>query len=875
MDTYAITGRKMLEDWFQKAASWQKDLFVQIWNEGLTAEEIQSRMIKLIGQEYMEENHRVAAVTAFPNDITFGSDAGKRVMLTQISDIKGIGALDPRQPLKFGDGLTVVYGQNGCGKSSYVRILKAMANPANSDAVFGNVYQKSQEESEATAVFTVDGTPTSVVWNKTSKKRYPIQIYDTIEADRFVNKENEVVYEPKVLSTITKMAVFYDYLSGHFSQMVADSERLMSKLPEELVFHPIATEFSALSARTGVTNFIKKYPWTEAEKEELDRLEAGLRENSPEQAAKSKAAQRDFIRNHGHNILKMLAFVSDDAKSDYLEKRDRQIKTKKAADLLVTASTNQSLLREFGGDIWKTMWVRATEYVRAAEGNADMPVTESGRCALCQQELDAQAMKRMKNFQEFTQSSAITEAEAAYHDFQATVKALQENVENKVDLSELKTALESGAISSDSQNFIMSIYEVILARCSWLLTYCDETNTEIPYVQSREEIIDAFKTMLDKLDAEIKILQTAAGNRDKLIPRRNELVVIHWAHSNLALKQRLITLKSVCAKCKTNPLTSLKKDLSKLLITDAYISRFQEEMNRLDTRKRIKVELVAQAPRKGKSYHQVILKDACSVGKHKNNEVLSEGEFRVVSLAAFLSDLSSWHRNQPFVFDDPINSLDHLYENSVADRLIRLSTERQVIVFTHRLAFAQLLESATMNFNARATMAGESVRASITHIELRHSPLGYPDKPNYVNNMKLESAVKNLLNDDVPAIKRHLANSEFDEADAKTLKLCTTFRNVIEYGVEQNLLSGIVSRFTRNVATMKIPCLSAITQEDIVLFDSMMTKYSYYDHSHSIETPLPPPKIEEIEKDLIRMRDWPKDFEKRCKEAQEKAKGKK
>ena len=70
---------------------------------------------------------------------------------------------------------------------------------------------------------------------------------------------------------------------------------------------------------------------------------------------------------------------------------------------------------------------------------------------------------------------------------------------------------------------------------------------------------------------------------------------------------------------------------------------------------------------------------------------------------------------------------------------------------------------------------------------------------------------------------------------------------------------------------MKIPCLNAITKEDIALFDKMMTKYSYYDHSHSIETPLPPPDIADVEKDLIQMRDWAKNFSQRHSAEQAKA----
>lgn len=200
--------------------------------------------------------------------------------------------------------------------------------------------------------------------------------------------------------------------------------------------------------------------------------------------------------------------------------------------------------------------------------------------------------------------------------------------------------------------------------------------------------------------------------------------------------------------------------------------------------------------------------------------------------------------------------------------------ERQVIVFTHRLAFAQLLESAASEFNAPCAIAGHTTRAQIKHIELRNSPLGHPSDPNYVGKMKLESAVKNLLNRDVPATKKDMKDGRFSNADAKTLALCAEFRIMIEYGVEQNLLCGVVSRFSRNVSTMKLLCLYAITPEDISLFDSMMTKYSYYDHSHSIETPLPPPQLDHIEADLIRMRDWADAFTKRSEAEQKKAKRK-
>ena len=54
------------------------------------------------------------------------------------------------------------------------------------------------------------------------------------------------------------------------------------------------------------------------------------------------------------------------------------------------------------------------------------------------------------------------------------------------------------------------------------------------------------------------------------------------------------------------------------------------EMHALDERGQIKAELVEASSKRGKSYHQVSLRGAKPVGNHKNGEVLSEGEFRVV-----------------------------------------------------------------------------------------------------------------------------------------------------------------------------------------------------------------------------------------------------
>ena len=534
----------------------------------------------------------------------------------------------------------------------------------------------------------------------------------------------------------------------------------------------------------------------------------------------------------------------------------------------------ESILEYFGGDEWKGMWTQANAYTNligtAEEG---IPTSKSGRCALCQQELDLSAQKRMRKFKAFVASNAITVAEKAYREFHAAVLLLQNKIENKIKINDIAESLESGMISADIKSVILQFYSEILDRCMWLLSYDEECPTTCPDVHTSSEITEEFKAILEQIDLKIIAYENVIENHNKQITRKNQLLAIEWSISNLATKKKMLLIQSILKECKTNMLTTLKKDLSRLLITDEYIRRFQNEMNILDDRGQIKVELVEATPKRGKTYHQISLRGAKAAGKHKNGEILSEGEFRVVSLAAFLADLSSWGRIVPFVYDDPITSLDQKYETRVATRLVQLSLERQVIVFTHRLAFAQLLNIETRNYNAAVEKKGNQEHASICNIQLRRFPLGCSEPPAFLKDVSLSKAIRQIRGNELPAIKRKQKEGDYVIADAMLKSLCSDFRKIIEQGICQDLLSGIVSRYGREISSLKLTRLYAMTQEDITLFHNMMSKYSCYEHSQPIETPLSLPDIEDLEADIDIMEKWAKDYEKRCEAEAHKARG--
>src|SRR6202008_1409324 len=81
-------------------------------------------------------------------------------------------------------------------------------------------------------------------------------------------------------------------------------------------------------------------------------------------------------------------------------------------------------------------------------------------------------------------------------------------------------------------------------------------------------------------------------------------------------------------------------------------------------------------------------------------DVLSEGEGRALSLAAFLTELSTAPSCSAIIFDDPVSSLDHIWRERIAHRLVEESKIRQVIVFTHDLVFLRSL----MALSAKASV---------------------------------------------------------------------------------------------------------------------------------------------------------------------------
>ena len=236
----------------------------------------------------------------------------------------------------------------------------------------------------------------------------------------------------------------------------------------------------------------------------------------------------------------------------------------------------------------------------------------------------------------------------------------------------------------------------------------------------------------------------------------------------------------------------------------------------------VKVELVKSKVSKGRVLHKLQLQGASQNGL---TDVLSEGENRIVSIAAFLADVTGKCNQAPFVFDDPISSLDQSYEEAVAQRLIELSQDKQVIVFTHRLSLL-----GTVRHYAEK----KSIKPEIVSIRATDWGTGEP-APISVSQSDIKTALNVLINQRVQDVNKADENGNFEYSEILIKSICSDFRTLIERSIENDLLCGVVQRFQRPVCTLKLKDLAKLKANDCSILDSLMTKYSGRSEEHTSE----------------------------------------
>lgn len=234
------------------------------------------------------------------------------------------------------------------------------------------------------------------------------------------------------------------------------------------------------------------------------------------------------------------------------------------------------------------------------------------------------------------------------------------------------------------------------------------------------------------------------------------------------------------------------------------------------------------------------------------NSILSEGEQKIIALSNFLAECTIDNRLNTIIFDDPVTSLDMDNRDKISDKIVQLSQNRQIVVFTHDLSFLRLLiDTHKAITSTDCTVIGIDKYNGISGIVTDEIP--YLAK----NVQERVDSIRRILTEHYALIltDAHGRETKLDSARKR-------FRMLLERSVEEVLSNKTYERFSKNIHLKKGNLSSYIVTEqtDVDFLLNLFGKYSVTEHDGGTSTiPLLPNKPE-IDQDITDYSNWKNGF---------------
>ncbi|MGY4395286.1 energy-coupling factor transporter ATP-binding protein EcfA2 [Sphingomonas sp. UYAg733] len=798
------------------------------------------------------------------------STSGGDVSLSALYALEHVNALAVGERLTFNKaGVTVIYGDNGAGKSGYARVLKqaCRARSPKGETILPNIYAASSGVPAASIDFHVGGQKRESRWTQGSGAEAllsAVSIFDSRTANVHVENTNDLAYTPLPLKVLAALAQTCQDLKSKLSAEIAALESQTPAIitnPGCTASTPVGRLMAGLTAKTTVAQIDALAGLGVEQTDRLQALQADLG-NDPGRAARHLLAMHATITAFVAKLNAQAEAVSPTA-ADALEQTAKSLVTARAAARAASIDLfAKEPLPDVGSDVWRALWDSARAFSEASVyPERQFPVTEDGaRCVLCHQELDNEAKVRLGSFEAFIKDESKRQERDAAGAYARTRNAAIAVLISMSKVRAMVTLLRDELAQTTLAEAVRRAAVTDAWRLRGLLRKAShgETAQLPPATTLTLEPLHAVSDELAKRAATLQS-ETDSPERLALVTEMNGLADRKWLSivredvlAHIVRLQAIAVLVRATKDTATNRITTQSADIARQLVTNRLRGRFAREVEKLGVAG-LAIELQQAKTNAGVPYFQVRLIDKPSepVGK-----VLSEGEHRCVALAAFLAELATIDAKSAIVFDDPVSSLDHLHRDKVAARLAEEGRSRQVIVFTHDMAFLLLMEEA-----CRATKDRTETLIAYRLISRGEEAVGFCHQDPPANVMPLDKVIE--------AMGNHLANVSVHHArgdQAKWSREVISFQDQIrttwERAVEE-AVCPVIKRLARKVDTTGLLKLTVLTAADCTAMREAFGRCSLLLHSQpgELNPALPAPSA--IDREIKALASWIADIRQR------------
>lgn len=529
--------------------------------------------------------------------------------------------------------------------------------------------------------------------------------------------------------------------------------------------------------------------------------------------------------------------------------------TKKAYDILTNELNELNTIEGFGSNPWRVLWEAAQKFAHS-NGMTDGEIFPSSssleKCVLCQQDLDEAARKRMIGFNQFISNDISTKLSAAQNGIKNKIQSFESLVALSIEnFRELTQSIPDFEKNFDS---FSSSVEFFKTKIIDFLNKGVELNIVV------NPISLSIRNMLPNIDKQLVQNNQLLKDRNTLVAEYNELFAKEFLFNNKIQILKYydeLKYKAWISRCQSNlNTTSISKKIGTLMETQAISIQHQEFINHLNY---FNPELATRMLLSKSRTTQGSTFQKCSLNgiNHSIESILSEGEQKIIALSNFIAECTIDGRKNTIVFDDPVNSLDMDYRDLIANKIVTLSQDRQIIVLTHDLSFLRLLIDTHKVVNSTdCEIIGIDKYNGISGIVTDEIPYLAKNVQERINSIK-----RILVEHDALQITdAHGRETKLDSARKR-------FRMLLERSVEEILSNKTYERFSKNIHLKKGNLSSYIVtqQSDIDFLLNLFGKYSVTEHDGGTTTiPLLPNKIV-IEQDIRDYSTWKDSFKAKLK----------
>ena len=857
--------------WSEGLPAWQSDAIARLFAKGSLSDADLDDLFALLKAEHgIPDTQGRTAKRLSSDQIPAVTAIGSKMKLLALKNLQYVNRIAKNQRLSFApNGVSVIYGDNGAGKSGYSRVLKRACRARDQiEPIFPNAFLHTAQvgNTEATFEVEINGFAKEIKWvngNAGDPGLSALAVFDTRCARSYLDEEGDYAYVPYGLDILEGLAGICKKLKGKIELEQSQS------IPDTTAFSHLTGSTSVgrliegLSRKTKPEQVVDLVTMKTEEIAQYDDLNRSLKETNPKEKAAQLRLCASRIARLAASITQKLAIVDDSAVQKLRDLVDAYHRAQSAAALATQGFLEDaSLLPGTGGEAWKELFAAARKFSVDAYPGVNFPEFESKtQCPLCQEPL-AEGAERLRRFEAFVQLEAEQNARNKQRVLQEEQRILAgQSLALAMD-KELKAEIEALdiSLSYDTQAFEKALIQrhaaikgAISSR-EW-----DKVEALPPDCSCRLQLLT------DRLNNEAKTLDelTDERTRDALQAQFHELSArMQLGKVKMAVLAAIERLdrQAILSQClsavKTNSISLKASELTEKVVSKDLEAALNQEFKCLGVGD-LQVSLKSRTD-KGKAFHKLKLDLPQAMTPA---DILSEGEQRAIAIGSFLAEVNIGGGLGGVIFDDPVSSLDHKRRERVARRLAQEATKRQVIIFTHDLYFLNLLVEEAAN-----------VGVPIETQSLRRRPEGYgvTDKDLPFEGMNTKARVGFLRNRQQEIQKVRKSGDELEHRK-QTADAYRQLRIAWERATEEILLRQVVLRFRKGIETQRLSGV-VVDNDDYTTIDLWMTKCSNFAHDQALLGGVDVPEPDELLADINALDEWRMKIDKRADEVTKKRK---